>query len=313
VLFWLGVPAWGAPRLEIVKDGQANAVIVVAEGAPRMVSFAATELQTYLRKVSGATLAITAVKPAAGNVIYVGESTYTRDLKLSTQGLKADGFKMVSGAGWLALFGKESEPTYGIFHPFNPGSAYDPANGISRFGETGSLYAVYRFLETQCGVHFYMPGELGEVVPQSRDISLAPLAYSKSPDIPYRHLYYSEFRLGGDETLWYRRAGFGAPYPVGIMHSFLILKKYAQEHPEYFSLIDGERDFSKTSVGSGSLCLSNPGTLQAFVNEANAFFDKDPGQGLFPVMPNDGWDRLCECAGCQKMLDASATPTGKFS
>ncbi len=313
VVFVFSLPVSGVQKMEIVKNGQPNAVIVVEKDAPRMVAFAAAELQTYLQKISGAKLDITNTKPASGNVIYVGQSQYTRALNLSIDGLKPDGFKIITGDGWLALYGRETEPTYGDMHPFVYSSSYDPSTGISKYGETGSLYAVYRFLEDKCGVRWYMPGEIGEVVPKANDISIGKIKFTKSPDLPYRHMYYTEFWYGKDENLWYRRAGFGAQYPISIMHSFVLLKKYAKEHPEYFSLIDGQRDYSITSVGDGSLCLSNPGTLKAFVNEANEFFDKNPGQGLFPVMPNDGWDRMCQCEDCQKWLDKSAKPTGTFS
>jgi len=306
-------PLLSAPKMEIIKNGQPNAVIVIDAKAPNMVTYAARELQTYLEKSTGAKLSMVTDRPASGNVIYVGESKYTRELNLSTAGLKLDGFKIITGNGWLALFGMETEPSYTGFHPSIWSSSFDPTTGISRFGQTGSLYAVYRFLEKQCGIHFYMPGELGEVVPKTKSISIGSINYNKSPDISYRNIYYNEFSYGGNEIPWFRRAGLGAPYPVSITHSFLILNKYASEHPEYFSIIDGERDFHKTSVGNGSLCLTNPGTLKAFVNEANKFFDEDPGRGVFPVMPNDGWDRLCECPDCQKYNDKSASPTGLYS
>lgn len=41
----------------IVKDGQANAEIVIAEKPTRMQAFAAQELQEYIRKITGAELA----------------------------------------------------------------------------------------------------------------------------------------------------------------------------------------------------------------------------------------------------------------
>jgi hypothetical protein len=34
---------------------------------------------------------------------------------------------------------------------------------------------------------------------------------------------------------------------------------------------------------------------------------------MFPVMPNDGWDRMCECPDCQKKISKSNGPTGIFS
>jgi len=315
IITMLGVCAnvIGAPKMEIVKDGQHNAVIIVGKNAHWMTVYAAKELQTYLQKVSGAKLPVTNTKPDAGNVIYVGDSEYTRELNLSTKDLELDGFKIITGKSWLALIGVETDPTFTDFHPSTYSASMDEKTGLSRFGQTGSLYAVYHFLENQCGIRWYMPGELGEIVPKARNISVGRINYSKSPDIPYRNIYCNEFSLSGDDVFWFRRAGYGAPYPVSITHSFEVLNKYAKEHPEYFSIIDGERDFNKTCDGKGSLCLSNPGTVKAFAAEANAFFDKNPGQGIFPVMPNDNWFKMCECADCRKMAGNSTSPTGKYS
>ena len=300
--------------MEIVKNGQPTAVIVTAADAPKMVQFAASELQTYIHKISGAKLPITSEKPSSGNVIYVGESIGTQQLGLSVKGLKPDGFRIQSGANWLAFIGRETEPSYGIFNPLTPHYCYHDPTGISKMGETGALYAVYHFLESICGVRWFMPGELGEVVPQSRNISVGNVSISKAPAFSYRTPYFSEFALAGDdEALWYRRTGFGAAHAVTIIHSFLLLNKYRNEHPEYFAIIDGERDYDRTCVGNGSLCLSEPATLTAFVNEARSYFDKNPGAYVFPVMPNDGWEHICECDRCRGKDDESMGAEGKHS
>ena len=102
------MPVFGEPC--IVKDGQAQAEIVISEKPARTVKLAAEELQTYIEKISGAKLAITS---EAGNQmpvkIYVGKSKYTDLLKLSDAGLEHGAFKMVSGTNWLALLGRDSD------------------------------------------------------------------------------------------------------------------------------------------------------------------------------------------------------------
>ncbi len=306
--------ASGAAGLEIVKNRRPAAVIVVAKDAPKMVVFAASELQKYIEKISGAKLDISSEKPATGSVIYIGESATTRQLGLSLKGLNSDGYKMVSGKGWLVLFGRESEPSYGMLNPLTQRWSYNEQTGISKNGETGSLFAVYRFLDNECGVRWFMPGDLGEVVPTAENITVGKINISKSPEFSYRTIFYNDFlEAGVDEALWYRRAGFGATYAVPIIHSFLLLHKYFETHPEYFAIIDGERDLNKTCVGQGSLCLSEPGTLTAFVTEARKYFDENPGAYVFPVMPNDGWEKICECPRCQPKVDKSMGPEGMFS
>ncbi len=55
---WVSAPALDAAEPYLVRDGQPNAEIVVAEEAPRTTRLAAAELQKYLAKISGATLPI---------------------------------------------------------------------------------------------------------------------------------------------------------------------------------------------------------------------------------------------------------------
>lgn len=300
--------------LDLVRDGAPAATIVVAPDAPAMVRFAAGELQTYLEKASGAQLPIAGVEPADGSAcVLVGESDATRQRGLSTAGLQPDGFSVVCRDDWLALFGRESEAVYANSHPFRPPQSYHPPSGISRYGETGALFAVYRFLHDQCGIRWYMPGELGEVVPRQTTIHVGALDLSRAPDFEYRFLYHADLPADDEGAYWYRRIGYGAPAPVWINHSFFWFNRYRETHPEYYALLpDGSRDFNVTGDPPGNFCLSEPGVLSQFVADIRAYFDENPGQRLFPVMPNDGYTRICECPACQAQVNTDSE-TGKYS
>ncbi|HUG69196.1 MAG TPA: hypothetical protein VMM76_15705, partial [Pirellulaceae bacterium] len=62
----------------LVKDGRAQAEIIIAENPPRTVRLAAHELQNYVEKISGARLPI-ATQPSDGVPVrvYVGRSPHT--------------------------------------------------------------------------------------------------------------------------------------------------------------------------------------------------------------------------------------------
>ncbi len=124
---WLAArPAFGEPYL--VKDGKPYADIVIADKPPRMVKLAATELQTYIEKISGAKLAITIAPGSdAPAHIYVGRSAETDKLKITDEGLKHGAFKMVSGENWLALLGHDSDYT-----PPMPFYDYNKHCGVGR-------------------------------------------------------------------------------------------------------------------------------------------------------------------------------------
>ncbi|MDD5728111.1 MAG: DUF4838 domain-containing protein [Victivallales bacterium] len=304
--------------MQIVKDAAPRSLIIVPEKAPDSVVYAAKELQTYLKKISGADLPIVNSVPENHDkiLIYVGSNEALKAKGLSLAGLNYDGFEIVSGKNFLALFGRDYNGplVFGSPHPQGRAYSYSGKFKISRFGETGTLFAVYHFLERFCGVRWYMPGELGEIVPASKTVAIPEnINIRISPDFEYRFLYSCDFPYDDDSVLWYRRAGFGAPFPVGINHSFLIFKKYRKTHPEYFALINGKRDFNISCAGDGNLCLSNPEVLKCFVKEAEDFFDRNPQQYIFPVMPNDSFAKICECPECQKQLDGKAGYSGSFS
>jgi hypothetical protein len=304
----------------IVDQGKPNAVIIVSGDAPDSVQRAASELQGYVEKVTGAKLPIQK-EPIAQDMpgvnIFLGESSFTKALGLNLDGLKSDGFKIVSRDNWLAVLGRDyrGKPTSGILHHWQPLSAYSDKLKTGAFGETGTLFGVCRFLEDYCGVRWYMPGDLGTVIPKMDTIKVEPIDYQKSPDFEYRFPHFCNFPLSDEDALWYRHAGFGAAYPVQINHSFVFFLKYKNTHPEYFALIGGKRDFTNLSFsgGGGNLCLSNPDVAKQWVADINDYFDKHPEQFVYPLMPNDGEVKICECKQCQSQIDLSAGESGKFS
>lgn len=188
---------WAEAASWIVDEGRPRAEIVIAEQPPRAVKLAAKELQTYVEKITGARLAI--VTSPTGEMpveIFVGESDPTRSLGVTAAGLERDAFRMVAGPDWLALVGrdwdftpvepwarshnewlnnKQAEWEALAGHPWlNPIASriyrdYNKQLDIWNYDHRGSLNAVYAFLRS-LGVRWYMPGELGEILPQSKQI-----------------------------------------------------------------------------------------------------------------------------------------------
>ncbi|HJO54547.1 MAG TPA: hypothetical protein QF373_08590, partial [Verrucomicrobiota bacterium] len=181
----------------LIQGSKAKAEIVLSVKPARAAEFGAQELQTYLEKISGARIKIV-TEPTAGALvkIYVGESEHARDIGITAKGLKRDAFKMVSGENWLALVGNDLE-----FEPREPWARhhnqwaqekqsewdkitrkpwmnpigrrlyrnYNKQLDLWNFDHRGSLNAVYAFLR-ELGVRWYMPGELGEILPQKTNV-----------------------------------------------------------------------------------------------------------------------------------------------
>ena len=317
----------------IVKEGQPQAEIVISEKPPRMVKLAAEELQTYIEKISGAKLPIaTAPTDTMLVKIYVGKSQYTDALKLSDEGLKDGAFKMVSGPSWLALLGHDSD-----FTPKKPYSSghgdwtrmlkewdsltgekwgnpyyhlfkrHDAKTGWWETDERGSLNAVHEFLRG-LGVRWYMPGELGEIVPKKQTIELAPIDKTVRPDFPLRqyYLYCKEFcQASKDDILWQLRLGLNqAPDREGLSimaHGITTVHcrdEVKKAHPEYFALLGGKRALDYGGEQGGDPCLSSEGLFQSNVKYVCAISDI---YGLpISVGLNDGCGGiLCQCDLCK--------------
>ena len=332
----LGKPA-------IVKNGRPCADIVISENPPRAVKLAALELQLYIQKMSGAVLPV-ASSPQTNFAfhIYVGKSAWTDKLNIYSEGLKHGAFRMVSGNGFLILLGEDRDfvqhkPTargHGDIprvleewdrltgekwdYPFFTYRRYSPAVGIWDFDKRGSLYAVYEFLES-LGVRWYMPGNIGEVVPDRKTIALAPVDQTIRPDFAYRNLGdYSPHFDGGprDSVLWRLRMRFdegadvigvaGWAHALNHVHSRDEVRK---AHPEYFALYGKKRH---TEGDYFSPCLSSPGLFDSTVKFARFLFD-NYNEPVISVMPNDGYVTHCQCDLCKGKDTPDRGNEGKMS
>ena len=216
----------------LVDEGKANAEIIISESSARSTRLAAAELQTYVAKISGARLPIR-VKPSVGVPVqvFVGESPHAAKLGVTADGLEHGAYRIVSGEKWLALIGDDTD-----FTPKEPWaknnsgrgeklqSEWEKASGLPfgvpngglykyrermpethwraedreylwQFDERGSFNAVCGYLRS-LGVRWYLPGELGEVVPKMKSISLPKIDETVKPDFEVRQ-FSVRFSDGG--------------------------------------------------------------------------------------------------------------------
>ncbi len=315
----------------LVQGGLPVAEIVVAENPPRMTALAVEELQTHLEKISGARLP--EVHSPSGELpvqVYVGRSEHTDALGIAVDDLEDGAFRMVSGDNWLALVGKDEDYVPKGPHTFQPstheehgalmlewdrlagGTYRNPVGG--RVGrdrnrtegwfqqdQRGSLNAVYEFLRGQ-GVRWYMPGELGEIIPQSDTVTFAANQdLELRPSYPVRIMAFSSFHsTPREEILWYLRLGL-SHYSTLLgnlgthgLREILGREEIQQEHPEYFALVSGRRDNQRELKSQG--CLSSEGLFEETVRYARAVFDVY-GEPAVSIMPPDSM-RFCECELC---------------
>ncbi|MFH1923007.1 MAG: DUF4838 domain-containing protein, partial [Planctomycetota bacterium] len=271
----------------IVESGQPRAVIApIAADAPVETKRAVAELQRIVEKMTGAKLPVGT--EAGSPTIHVGRDAFVERAELNLDELDKDGFAMATvGEHDLVLAGR------------NP---------------HGTEFAVYRFLHKYGGVRWYLPTELGEVVPFRDSFGVGRLADREEPSFHSR-LWSSA--AGFDGGAWERHNLCRGRY--SFHHNLLnvfVPSKLGDSHPEWFPEIDGQRRRPRDDNDHGwQPCLSNPEVSRYAAQVASEFFDRNPDASSFSLGMNDtGAAGFCECAAC-KALDPtdpkeSKTPRG---
>lgn len=161
----------------------------------------------------------------------------------------------------------------------------DEARISSRTAE-GISFGVSELLE-QLGVRWYLPGELGTVVPKTSHPKLEVQNQRQIPSFAGR--YFGPTR----DKIWEKRVRFGGFY-FPPAHGIQLGKdgKF-EKHPEYYAEVKGKRVPKQ-------LCISNPEVLSLAVATAKAYFDKNPEKTVMGLGPNDGAN-FCECKDCRAL------------
>ena len=264
--------ASASAAMTLVKDGKSACTIVIAPDAGAQEKLAAAELQTYLRKMSGAEVPISTDATVASSRILLGI------------------YGQAPVAGWKGkapgrdAFAIETKSRKG-------GTDLYLVGGDAR----GAGYAAYELLERFLGVRWFMPGKLGEDVPQRQTVALKSIKWRNAPD--YHDLISGLTWAGGPGADDWRRRNKGDAGPPGYSfgHNWSnIIAPTAENmkaHPEWFALQpDGTR--------AHQLCSSHPDVIRISVEKARAHFEKNPTAVLFSLSPNDGYE-FCTCERCQ--------------
>lgn len=211
---------------------------------------------------------------------------------------------------WEAAGGVYGVPNGGLYKnqwrrvPANMGLPedveVDPQETLTIWGfdEHGSFNAVCGWLYS-LGMRWYMPGEIGEVVPALRSIPFEPVNTTVRPDFQLRQFNVRYSIVGEDAARWTMRLGLRADNRFQIAHGLATMtsrQEVFDSHPEWFALYDGKRRYDPHS-SKNQLCYGNEELLEAAVRYAQAQFDIY-GFDAVSIMPPDGYTRICECPLC---------------
>jgi len=258
----IGLHAAESPAVCLVREGKPLAALVLPAEPHEDERLAAEELHVHLEKMTGANLPIVSGQPPEGLV----------PVRI--------GLALVPDAE--ARIRKQSNDPAAFSLTVRPGSVE-----LAGLSPEGTLFAAYELLE-QLGVRWYMPGELGTVIPKTKTVALQVGRSERVPSFPHRHLQTVSKRLP-----WFRRQRLGGLHFPGSHGIRMLPRADFEKEPELFSLVDGRRARRQT-------CISNPEVAKRATAYSLNYFEKHPEAPWIGMGPNDGGG-FCECEHCRKL------------
>jgi hypothetical protein len=244
---------------------------------------AAHVLQDYLLEISGAALPIIkADKATSPFEIVLGQNERLDELNIgiNLNDLKKDGFLIKTDSLRLVIAG---------------GS------------EKGTLFGVYSFLEDYLGCRMYSPDV--KIIPELKKITIDEIDDFQVPALDIRTTHY---RITWDAEYidWHKLShdeNGGRPDWGMWVHTFHTLVPpdiYFEEHPEYFSMVNGKRLPTQ-------LCLTNPDVLKVTVQNLRKKIAENPEALYWSVSQNDNRN-YCTCENCKAIDEREGSPSGSI-
>ena len=196
-------------------------------------------------------------------------------------------------------------------------------------GSRGVLYGVYELLEKYAGCGWFssqvsvIPRKDVFALPPDIDDCQKPAFVLREPliydmfngDFAARCKVNGDFRISakkrpkGNDGLQPRHGGPAFPFDPVLKncHTFSKLvppSEFFDTHPEYYSLVDGERQ----RIG-WQLCLSNPDVLRIVTERVLARIRMNPQAKIFGVSQEDGGKGQCRCPECKRFDDSEGSPS----
>ena len=273
--------------LTLAERGREAAYTIVLPEAPsKSQTFAATELQKYVREMTGVALPIaTNETPARG--IFLGNGAAE---------LGNDGFRLVSAPPHFRIEGS---------------------------GVHGTLFGVYDFLERYCGCEWLAPNL--EVVPPSDRVDVsATLDDVQKPAFVLRDQNWTDHLRNVGFSAKLKLNGFRIEYPEELggrdhvkdtttggatFDKLCPPDKYFKDHPEWFALlnVNGAKREKR-----GQRCLTNKGFLDFLTEQMKERIRKNyPRCKYYSIYPND-YKRNCQCAECKALDEREEAPSASL-
>lgn len=268
----------------IAEQGESIFHIVNHQYSDETIRFAASELQKYILKATGAVIPYFAdCCEMRGPEIRLG--AHVRSETSVEENIHPEGF-CIRGEGEHITV---TAPT-----------------------SRGVLYGVYHFLEIFCNFRCFTKDV--ETIDTFDVLKIELDEIREEPAFDFREAYFRNAFEGdfcaknhfNSSLADLSKARGGRMKWFNFHHSFVDLVNpniYFEEHPEYFSLINGER------MALSQLCLTTPEVAEVAEKTLRSWIENNPECTVFSVAQNDNY-RCCECPACQALTEKEGSPAG---
>ncbi len=271
----------------LFENGESDYVIALAEDASASEQWASKELQHWLGEISGASIRIRKPEQVGDSpAIYVGWNKRVREL-LNDSSAPSDtdeSFRYRNVDRDIVIWGGR---------------------------DRGTMYGVSSFLEREFGVRWYTPSVTA--TPKRASYQFDYLDHEETPGIRVRNDFYFEAfdptwatrnRVNGAMNIREQPGGVESYWKVHTFYPVMSPEEFFEPHPEYFSLIDGERIHERAQ-----LCLTNPDVLRIFMERMKDEIRENPQYRIYSVSQND-WRNPCQCSNCQAIVAQEESESG---
>lgn len=282
MLFFFPAGLLFSQEILLADNGKTNYRIIIPTENNRQEKIAAKILQLYLEKITGIQFPVEDdAGPEKPEEIIIGNTVWHNRMAMHNEHPGGDFYSIRTHHQKLIITG-------------------GPGKGI--------IHGVTAFLENHLGCRIYAPGV--EKVPVQKTIRLGTINETSYPAAEIR-IVNGSF---GNDTLYryFRRLDVIPEYwgtnpeerfYVHTFNRFVPPARYFKDHPEYFSMIKGER------VHYGQLCLSNPHLVKIVTDSLARLIEKNPGVKYWSVSQNDNY-YSCQCEQCMAIDKEEGSPAG---
>ena len=280
--------------LVFVQNNISEYTIIRPENSTDANMKAASELQSYIEKISGVQIPVkTDAEPVGEYEILVGYTNRSAEGQFDTAKLGAEGFVIETVGKKLFIAGS---------------------------GVRGAIYGVYTFLENYLGCRFYTSDF--EKIPSRDVLGVQPIARDEQiPIFEYRDIdfvvsrqnnFQAKMKVNGVYNNTPAEFGGKIEYIGGFVHTlenWISVKDYYAEHPEYFAL---NEDGTRQNGWGAQPCLSNPDVMKLVKAKVRALLKDRPDAKIISISQpdNSAAAKPCMCKNCQKIYEEEGAYSG---